>query len=65
VILVYPNAVPGPPPGAQDQSVVIERVRAAADGVAELDQLPVAEHVARFDAVHAALTDALSSIDKV
>ncbi|HWC84236.1 MAG TPA: hypothetical protein VG756_30135 [Pseudonocardiaceae bacterium] len=62
---VYPNAVPGPPPGTPDPATVIDRVRAAADGVAELDDLPVAEHVARFDAVHAALTDALSSVDKV
>ena len=30
---------------------------------AELDDLPVAEHVARFDAVHRALTEALSAID--
>lgn len=44
---------------------MIEAVRAAADGVAELDHLPVAEHVARFDAVHSALTEALSSIDRV
>lgn len=35
---------------------------AALDG---LDELPVAEHVARFDAVHVALTEALSTIDKV
>jgi hypothetical protein len=30
---------------------------------ADLDGVPVAEHVARFDAVHRALTDALSAID--
>jgi hypothetical protein len=30
----------------------------------ELDDLPVAEHVARFDAVHVALNVALSSIDR-
>ena len=29
----------------------------------ELDALPVAEHVARFDSVHEAATHALSSID--
>jgi len=45
--------------------VVIDRVRAAADAVADLDHLPVAGHVSRFDNVHAALTDALSSVDKV
>lgn len=31
----------------------------------ELDQLPLSEHVERFDAVHTELTVALSSIDKV
>lgn len=30
-----------------------------------LDQVPLAEHVERFDAVHTELTQALSSIDKV
>jgi hypothetical protein len=32
-------------------------------GIADLDQIPVADHVARFDAVHRALADALSAID--
>ena len=31
--------------------------------LAELDALDVAEHPARFEAVHATLTDALSAID--
>jgi len=35
---------------------------AALEGLAEL---PVTEHVARFDLAHAALTEALASIDKV
>jgi hypothetical protein len=38
------------------------------EAVAALDSLagtPVAEHVARFDEVHAALTEALASIDRV
>jgi hypothetical protein len=60
-----PKPIPGPPPGAEDSAVLIDRVRAATDAVAALDHLPVAEHVSRFDAVHAALTDALSSVDKV
>lgn len=30
---------------------------------ADLDDVPVMEHVARFDAVHVALSDALSAID--
>jgi hypothetical protein len=40
-------------------------IEAAVAGLDGLDAVDVAEHVARFDAVHAALTDALSSIDKV
>ncbi|HEX3790252.1 MAG TPA: hypothetical protein VHW44_20465 [Pseudonocardiaceae bacterium] len=64
-----PHAIPGPPPGAAaDQGridTVIDGVRQAAERVADLDHLPLPEHVVRFDAVHATLTDALSSIDKV
>nr|WP_253779981.1 hypothetical protein [Goodfellowiella coeruleoviolacea] len=51
--------VPGPPP---DPTAAVDRALAGLDGLAEL---PVAEHVARFDAVHTALTAALTSIDKV
>jgi hypothetical protein len=56
---VWPAPLPGPTPsGAQ----AISSAMASLD---ELDELPVAEHVARFDAVHVVLTEALSSIDKV
>lgn len=34
-------------------------------GIDDLDRLPLAEHVERFDAVHTELTAALSSIDRV
>lgn len=34
-------------------------------GLRDLDELPIADHVARFSAVHNALTAALSSIDEV
>lgn len=34
-------------------------------GLEGLDDVPLAEHVERFDAVHAELTAALSTIDKV
>lgn len=34
-------------------------------GLEDLDDLPVSEHVARFHALHEALTAALSSIDEV
>lgn len=53
----YP--LPGPPPNPAD---AIDGALERLDG---LENVPLAEHVARFDAVHATLTDALSSIDKV
>ncbi|MGH3830739.1 MAG: hypothetical protein ACRDRS_09880 [Pseudonocardiaceae bacterium] len=34
-------------------------------GLRDLDELPTVDHVARFSAVHDALTAALSSIDEV
>jgi hypothetical protein len=34
-------------------------------GLEYLDELPVADHVARFNAMHESLTAALSSIDEV
>lgn len=51
--------VPGPPP---DPTAAITAALAGLEG---LDQLEPVEHVGRFDAVHTALTEALSSIDKV
>lgn len=38
-------------------------VGAAMAGIADLDGVPLAEHVARFDSVHRTLADALSAID--
>lgn len=57
-----PNPVPGPPPQPADPRAGIEE---AMNGLDNLDQVPLAEHVERFDAVHTELTFALSSIDKV
>lgn len=37
----------------------------AVSGLDELTELPLSEHVERFEAVHTELTVALSSIDKV
>ncbi|MGH3825857.1 MAG: hypothetical protein ACRDQX_01585 [Pseudonocardiaceae bacterium] len=34
-------------------------------GLRDLDEQPIADHVARFSAVHDALSAALSSIDEV
>ena len=44
-------------------TVPASAVHGAVAGIEDLDDLPVAEHVARFDAVHRALSDALSTID--
>lgn len=53
---------PGPP---VDRDTLVDQVEQAVDRLSGLEALPVTEHVARFEATHAALTDALSSIDKV
>ncbi|MCP3802790.1 hypothetical protein NLX83_26295 [Allokutzneria sp. A3M-2-11 16] len=42
-----------------------ESIDAALIGIEDLEAVPLAEHVGRFDAVHSALTDALSAIDRV
>ncbi|ALG08117.1 hypothetical protein AOZ06_15410 [Kibdelosporangium phytohabitans] len=55
--------VPGPPPDPAE--VTTAAIDAALAGLEGLDQLEPVEHVGRFDAVHTALTEALSSIDKV
>ncbi|HXT43636.1 MAG TPA: hypothetical protein VN748_05905 [Pseudonocardiaceae bacterium] len=41
------------------------RITDALAGLADLDELPTAAHVARLRAVHDALTEALSSIDEI
>jgi hypothetical protein len=59
--------MPGPPvqQTAPQQVDVRAGIEEAVAGLDELDQLPLSEHVGRFDAVHTELTVALSSIDKV
>jgi hypothetical protein len=50
-----------------DENGTTDPVAAIEDAVAgldELDDLPVAEHVARYDDVHTALNVALSTIDR-
>jgi hypothetical protein len=44
---------------------VTDRLGAAAERLAELADEPVAEHVARYDALHGELQDALAAIDEV
>jgi hypothetical protein len=58
---VYPAADSQPP----SRDTVIEQVTQAVGRLDGLDSLPITEHVTRFEATHAALTEALSSIDKV
>jgi hypothetical protein len=63
-----PGPMPGPPPAQQaapQQVDVRAGIEEAVAGLDELAQLPLSEHVERFDAVHTELTVALSSIDKV
>lgn len=45
------------------ESAVEDAVEAAVAGTADLEDVPVGEHVARFDAVHKAMSHALSAID--
>lgn len=43
----------------------VQAVEQAVAGTSDIETLPVAGHVARFEAVHGALSDALNSIDEV
>lgn len=57
--------VPRPPQTAPQDTDPLGGVADAVRGLDALDDVPVAEHVERFDAVHTELTVALSGIDKV
>jgi hypothetical protein len=50
--------VPGPPPRAADPAEVVDAAMAGLEGLVER---PLAEHVAAFERVHAALGEALSA----
>ena len=56
-----PMAADGPRPATGDSPMAT--IEYAVARLAELDTLDVADHPARFEAVHATLTDALSAID--
>jgi hypothetical protein len=43
----------------------VTEIATALDTTANLDRLPTAHHVAAYERVHVALTDALSAIDEV
>ena len=57
--------MPGPPGAQPQQAEPRAGIDEAMAGLEDLDRVPLAEHVERFDAVHTELTFALSSIDKV
>jgi hypothetical protein len=65
--------VPGPPPvpptpavpPPADAAGTVAALAATTTGLAELDTLPVGEHVARYDALHGELSEALAAIDGV
>lgn len=59
-----PGALAAQAPAAQRASVNRSIEEALAD-LGDLDHVPLADQVARFDAVHAALTEALATIDRV
>ncbi|WP_197285122.1 hypothetical protein [Sciscionella sediminilitoris] len=49
----------------QESEGPVEVLNAAVADTEGLGEVPVADHVVRFEAVHTALTDALGSIDEV
>ena len=52
------EAQPGPP-------AVVGALAASAAALEDLDGLPVTEHVARYDALHGELSEALAAIDGI
>ena len=51
--------------GSEETQDAEQAVVEALAGLSGLDELPVSEHVSRFDAVHTALTDALSKAENL
>ncbi|GAA2789411.1 hypothetical protein [Saccharopolyspora taberi] len=48
-----------------DGQAVVDAIGTALSGLDDLPELPVPEHVERFEAVHTALTNALSKADNL
>jgi hypothetical protein len=57
------RSVPAPPAG-DEATDGDPRVDAALERLDALDELPVSEHVAQYDALHRTLQDALNTIDE-
>ena len=66
-----PRPGPGPAAGPTataapgDAASTVAAVEASVAALDELDDLPVADHVARYDALHGTLSEALAAIDGV
>ena len=55
----------GNPAGADSAASTVAAVQASMADLDQLDDLPVADHVARYDALHGTLSEALAAIDGV
>jgi hypothetical protein len=51
-------------PDDESKPAAVAAARAAEERLAELDELPVAAHIAIYDDVHAVLQDALAELDE-
>ncbi|MBV9315665.1 MAG: hypothetical protein JO100_18455 [Pseudonocardia sp.] len=60
-----PEPAPAPPLGSLLFSSAMGDIEAAMAGLASLDTVPTAQHVAAFERVHKALSAALMTIDGV
>ena len=59
------DADPTGSPTEEAAPAVVGELAAAAAALGELDGLPVADHVARYDALHGELSEALAAIDGI
>lgn len=60
-----PGTPAGNPAGADSAASTVAAVQASVTDLDQLDDLPVADHVARYDALHGTLSEALAAIDGV
>ena len=60
-----PGTPAGNPAGADSAASTVAAVQASMADLDQLDDLPVADHVARYDTLHGTLSEALAAIDGV
>ena len=60
-----PSPAAGSPVGPGGAASTVAAVQASVADLDQLDDLPVADHVARYDALHGTLSEALAAIDGV